>query len=321
MEDGEAIVIDTPIDSVSTEELINFIHTQLDATIKIVIPTHYHIDCIGGLDVFLADEIPTAASLRPISQLPTELDKVKFTFYSDMLISVGKHEISIFYPGPGHTQDNIVAYYPEDQMLFGGCLVKAKGATKGNLKDANTAEWSYSIERIEMKFPEIENEYWILDIGAAKLADTPEDFEVIVMPNLYGDVISDISAQITGSVGLAGSSNIGEECAKFEAIHGSAPDIAGKNIANPSALLNRSVMMLNHIGQSAIAEKIHDAWLYTIEQGVHTADIYDESHSKHKVGTKEFAEHVIANLGQKPSTFEAINYGNRAALKLPKYQK
>ena len=168
VEDGEAIVIDTPIDSVSTEELINFIHTQLNANITIVIPTHYHIDCIGGLDVFLADETTTVASFRTISQLPTELDKVEFTFYSDTLISLGKHEINIFYPGPGHTEDNIVAYYPKDQMLFGGCLIKAIDATKGNLQDANTEEWSNSIERIEMKFPEIE----VLVPGHGEAGDT-----------------------------------------------------------------------------------------------------------------------------------------------------
>jgi len=167
----------------------------------------------------------------------------------------------------------------------------------------------------------IENEHWIVDIGAAKVADTPEHFDVVVMPNLHGDVISDISAQITGSVGLCGSSNIGEECAMFEAIHGSAPDIAGRNIANPSALINGSLMMLNHIGQSMVAKRIHNAWLTTIEQGIHTADIYDEKTSSKKVGTSEFAEAVISNLGNKPTSFDPITYGNRAALKLPKYQK
>jgi isocitrate dehydrogenase len=87
------------------------------------------------------------------------------------------------------------------------------------------------------EYPEIEKEHWIVDIGAAKLADTPEAFDVIVMPNLYGDILSDVAAQIAGSVGLAGSANIGESCSMFEAIHGSAPRRAGQDIANPSGLL------------------------------------------------------------------------------------
>ena len=193
--------------------------------------------------------------------------------------------------------------------------------TKDNIMKQTDGLFHQVFDEIAAEYPEIENEHWIVDIGAAKVADTPEHFEVVVMPNLYDDVISDIAAQITGSVGLAGSSNIGEECAMFEAIHGSAPDIAGKNIANPSALMHGSLMMLNHIGQSLVAEKIHNAWLTTIEQGIHTADIYDEKTSKQKVGTKEFAAAVIANLGNKPSSFEPIQYGNRAALKLPTYQK
>jgi isocitrate dehydrogenase len=96
---------------------------------------------------------------------------------------------------------------------------------------------------IAEEYPEIESDHMIVDIGAAKVADTPENFDVIVLPNLYGDIISDIAAQISGSVGLAGSSNIGLECSMFEAIHGSAPDIAGNNIANPSGLLNGAIMM------------------------------------------------------------------------------
>jgi isocitrate dehydrogenase len=104
-------------------------------------------------------------------------------------------------------------------------------------------------DEIASEYPEIENEHWIIDIGAAKMADTPEIFDVIVMPNLYGDVLSDVAAQITGSVGLAGSANIGEECSMFEAIHGSARR-AGQNLANPSGLLQGAIMMLNHIGQT-----------------------------------------------------------------------
>ncbi|MCX6947761.1 MAG: isocitrate/isopropylmalate family dehydrogenase, partial [Verrucomicrobia bacterium] len=151
-------------------------------------------------------------------------------------------------------------------------------------------------------------EHWIVDIGAAKLADTPEAFDVIVMPNLYGDILSDVAAQIAGSVGLAGSANIGDGCAMFEAIHGSAPRRAGQNLANPSGLFLGAVQMLVHIGQADVAEKVHNAWLKTIEDGVHTYDIFKEGVSKEKVGTKEFAAAVVARIGQKPSHLKAVDY-------------
>jgi isocitrate dehydrogenase len=141
------------------------------------------------------------------------------------------------------------------------------------------------------------------------------------MPNLYGDILSDVAAQITGSVGLAGSANIGEECAMFEAIHGSAPRRAGQNLANPSGLLQGAVMMLNHIGQKDVAEKVQNAWLATIEAGIHTYDIYKEGISKQKVGTKEFAQAVINNLGKKPVTLAEVNYKNGHALNLKPYKR
>jgi isocitrate dehydrogenase len=193
--------------------------------------------------------------------------------------------------------------------------------SKDNIMKQTDGLFHQVFNEIAAEYPEIKNEHWIVDIGAAKVADSPEDFDVIVMPNLYGDIISDIAAQITGSVGLAGSSNIGEECAMFEAIHGTAPDIKGKNIANPSGLLQGAVMMLNHIGQTDIAEKVHNAWLKTIEEGTHTPDIYVEGVSKKKVGTKEFADAVIENLEQKPKVFSPVNYANSSALNLPKYQR
>ena len=143
-------------------------------------------------------------------------------------------------------------------------------------------------DEIAKEYPEIENEHWIIDIGAAKMADTPEAFDVIVMPNLYGDVLSDVAAQITGSVGLAGSANIGEECSMFEAIHGSAPNISGKNVANPSGLIQGAILMLNHIGQIKVAEKVQNAWLKTIEEGIHTNDIFKEGISKQLSSDRKF---------------------------------
>jgi len=193
--------------------------------------------------------------------------------------------------------------------------------TKDNIMKQTDGLFHQVFDEIAKEYPEIENEHWIIDIGAAKMADTPEVFDVIVMPNLYGDVLSDVAAQITGSVGLAGSANIGEECSMFEAIHGSAPRRAGQNVANPSGLLQGAIMMLNHIGETESAEKIQNAWLKTLEDGIHTYDIFKEGSSKQKVGTKEFAQAVIANLGQMPSVLKPVSYANNSALNLPKYVK
>lgn len=191
--------------------------------------------------------------------------------------------------------------------------------TKDNIMKQTDGLFHKVFDEIAKEYPEIENEHWIIDIGAAKMADTPEAFDVIVMPNLYGDVLSDVAAQITGSVGLAGSANIGDECAMFEAIHGSAPRRAGQNVANPSGLLQGAIMMLNHIGQSTVAEKVQNAWLKTLEDGIHTYDIFKEGTSKKQVSTTEFADAVIANLGQKPEILKAVSYANTAAINMPKY--
>jgi isocitrate dehydrogenase len=180
--------------------------------------------------------------------------------------------------------------------------------TKDNIMKLTDGLFHKVFEDVAKEYPDLEAEHWIVDIGAAKLADTPENFDVIIMPNLYGDILSDVAAQITGSVGLAGSANIGDQCAMFEAIHGSAPRRAGQNLANPSGLLLGAVMMLVHIGQGDVAEQVHNAWLKTMEDGIHTYDIYQEGVSKQKVGTREFAEAVVARLGQRPGTLKAVSY-------------
>jgi isocitrate dehydrogenase len=181
--------------------------------------------------------------------------------------------------------------------------------TKDNIMKQTDGLFHRVFDEVASLYPEIQNEHWIVDIGAAKLADTPEAFDVVVMPNLYGDILSDVAAQIAGSVGLAGSANIGDHAAMFEAIHGSAPRRAGQNLANPTGLLHGAIQMLVHIGQPDVATRVHNAWLRTIEDGVHTYDIFDESVSKQKVGTKEFADAVVARVGKSPEKLKAVHYG------------
>src|ERR1700731_1774356 len=185
--------------------------------------------------------------------------------------------------------------------------------TKDNIMKMTDGIFHKVFDEIGSLFPGIEKEHWIVDIGAAKLADTPEAFDVIVMPNLYGDILSDVAAQIAGSVGLAGSANIGEKYAMFEAIHGSAPRRANLNMANPSGLLLGAVLMLVHINQPEVAERVHNAWLRTIEDGIHTYDIFADGISRQKVGTKEFSRAVVERMGKKPEKLKAVSYAGAAS--------
>ena len=173
--------------------------------------------------------------------------------------------------------------------------------TKDNIMKLTDGLFHRVFTEIGAEYPDIVQEHQIIDIGAARLADTPERYDIVLTLNLYGDIISDIVAQVAGSVGLAGSANIGRTAALFEAIHGSAPDIAGQDIANPSGLLQAAGMMLRHLGQHEVASRIQNAWLCTLEDGLHTADIYQEGRSQQKVGTRAFADAVIARLGQLPT--------------------
>lgn len=180
--------------------------------------------------------------------------------------------------------------------------------TKDNIMKMTDGLFHKVFDEISQDYPNIQTDHMIIDIGAARLATQPSRFDVIVTPNLYGDIISDIAAELTGSVGLAPSANIGDDCAMFEAIHGSAPDIAGQGIANPSGLLLASVLMLNHIDQPDVAEKIHNAWLCAIEDGVHTTELAHSTGQNRPVGTQAFADAVIQRLGNKPKQFKSITY-------------
>jgi len=187
---------------------------------------------------------------------------------------------------------------------------------KDNIMKMTDGLFHAVFEEVAAEYPDIERERYIIDIGAARLATRPEQFDVIVTPNLYGDILSDIAAELAGSVGLAGSANVGEHVAMFEAIHGSAPDLAGRGVANPSGLLLSAVMMLVHIRQARVAERIHNAWLRTLEDGIHTVDIKGP-HTRRTVGTEYFARAVIERLGELPGTLRPVTYRDPAPAPLP----
>jgi isocitrate dehydrogenase len=178
--------------------------------------------------------------------------------------------------------------------------------SKDNIMKLTDGLFHKVFDEVKQDYPDIESDHWIIDIGSARLAANPSQFDVIVTGNLYGDIISDIASEITGSVGIGASYNRGYDCAMFEAVHGSAPDIAGQDIANPSGLLLAGVMMLNHVGQHDVAVKVHNAWLKTIDDGLHTADLKVSHVNERHVGTKEFADAVIDRLGEEPRGLKPV---------------
>ena len=202
--------------------------------------------------------------------------------------------------------ERIVRYAFEYARAYGRSKVTCM--SKDNIMKLTDGLFHQVFREVAAEYPDIESEHQIIDIGAARLATRPEDFDVIVAPNLYGDILSDIASSVSGSIGLAGSANIGEDVAMFEAVHGSAPDIAGQDVANPSGLLLAAIQMLVHLGESSIAESINNAWLATLESGVHTPGIYREGVSSSCVGTRAFARAVIGNLGQVPRELTPVHY-------------
>ncbi len=265
-----------------------------------------------SLNVTLRKTLGLFANIRPVMAM----DPFITTGHPNMDVVIVRENEEDLYAGIEHQQtqdvvqclklitrpgsEKIIRYAFEYARAYG--RKKVTCMVKDNIMKLTDGLFHQVFKEISADYPDIITESQIIDIGAARLAARPEDYDVIVTSNLYGDIISDIVAEIAGSVGLAGSANIGKDVAMFEAIHGSAPDIAGKNIANPSGLINAAVMMLAHIGQPKIADKIKNAWLRTIEDGIHTADIFNPKSSTKRVSCTEFAEAVIARLGQVPAT-------------------
>jgi isocitrate dehydrogenase len=204
--------------------------------------------------------------------------------------------------------ESIIRYAFEYARAYG--RKKVTCMAKDNIMKLTDGLFHQVFDEVAAEYPGIRSEHQIIDIGAARLAAQPETLDVIVTLNLYGDILSDIAAQLAGSIGFAASANIGHSAAMFEAVHGSAPDIAGKDVANPSGLLIAATQMLVHLGFGSVGEVIKNAWLSTLEDGIHTADIYREGLSQEKVGTRHFTEAVIARLGQKPRLLQAVEYND-----------
>jgi metallo-beta-lactamase class B len=153
---NEAVVFDTPADDETSSELIEWINKSLNCKIIAVIPTHYHVDNLGGLDEFHRQGIASYAYYKTI-QLAKEnnLPAPQHSFDERMELKVGNEKVYIEFWGEGHTCDNIIGYFPSEDIMFGGCLMKEVGAGKGNLEEANVEEWSETVRKIKIKYPTV----------------------------------------------------------------------------------------------------------------------------------------------------------------------
>ena len=154
---GEAIVFDTPTNNWASEELIEWIENLNNVKVKAVVVTHFHADCLGGLEAFHKNNIPSFALNRTIALAKREVMTMPQNgFESKLELKVGRKKVLSEFWGPGHTEDNIIGYFPSEKVMFGGCLIKTKGASKGNLNDANVSEWSNTVVRLKDEYPNAE---------------------------------------------------------------------------------------------------------------------------------------------------------------------
>ena len=168
---------------------------------------------------------------------------------------------------------------------------------------------------VAKEYPELKADDVIVDDLCMKLVTRPDTFDVVVLTNLQGDIVSDLCAGLVGGLGFAPSANIGDHISIFEAVHGTAPDIAGKNIANPTALLLSGLAMLRHVGLTENAAIIENALLYTLENGVHTGDFGDKSIPS--VNTTQFADAIIGNFGKLPAQGAKAIIANKPGTPVP----
>ena len=156
--ENKGVIFDTPTDDKSSSELINFVTNELKSQITGLIPTHFHKDCVGGIAEFENHNIPIYASnqtLKLLQKNGQKFSKQIKTFDKNLILDVGNKKVYAEYFGEGHTKDNLVGYFPNDNAVFGGCLIKEIDASKGNLEDANIKEWSVTVEKVKLKYPNV----------------------------------------------------------------------------------------------------------------------------------------------------------------------
>ncbi len=230
-----------------------------------------------------------------------------------------------------HTPDAAVSYRfitrPGSAQFIRYCFEYAKQAGirkitcshKANIMKLSDGLFMNTFYEIAKEHPEFEINDLIVDDLAMKLVRQPDKFEMIVLTNLQGDIMSDLCAGLVGGLGFAPSANIGDKISIFEAVHGTAPDIAGKNIANPTSLLLSGTLLLKHLGMNGHADNIENAWLKTIEEGSHTGDFGDPRQGLKS--TTEFTQQIIENLGQHAEGTVRKSAGSAVNFKRPEMPK
>ena len=262
-------------------------------------------------NVTLRKFFETYGNIRPVRELPGIR-----TPYSGRGIDfvVVRENVEDLYAGIEHMQTpgvaqalKIVSRKGSEKIIrLAFELARAEGrnsvhcATKANILKLTEGLFKSVFEEVSKDYPEIRAEHQIVDNCAHQLVLRPEQFDVIVMTNMNGDILSDLASALIGGLGFAPSANLGDDVAIFEAVHGSAPSIAGKDIANPTALIQSAVLMLRHLGEMKAADDVENALLVTLEEGkALTTDIAGLA----GVGTKAFAQEVIKNLGRAPKAY------------------
>lgn len=281
---------------------------------------------VKSLNVTLRKSLGLFANIRPVKALAPIIE-ARFPALDVIVVRENEEDL---YAGIEHRQteevyqclklmsrpgtERLIRYAFEYTRAMGRKRITCM--TKDNIMKMTDGMFHAVFREIAPEYPDIATDHMIIDIGTARLATRPESFDVLVLPNLYGDILSDVVAELSGSVGLAGSCNLGATAAMYEAIHGSAPDIAGRGIANPSGLLNGAIMMLRDMGLPQAAT-IENAWLRTLEDGLHTGDVRLSVPNAKRVGTREFAEGIVARLGQKPVVLKPASETHAGAVKIP----
>ncbi len=264
-------------------------------------------------NVTLRKVFETYGNIRPIRELPGV--KTRFSGSGVDLVVV-RENVEDLYAGIEHQQTPNVAQCLK-LMSRSGCekiirlafeVARAEGrrtvhcATKANIMKLTEGLMKRTFESLAPEYADIKAEHIIVDNCAHQLVRFPQHFEVIVTSNMNGDILSDLTSGLVGGLGFAPGVNIGSEVAIFEAVHGSAPNLAGKNAANPSAVILSSVMLLKHLGLTEAAALIKNALLATLEAGIVTGDVDTD---RQKVSTSQFTDSVIEHFGKMPSQFSA----------------
>ncbi len=274
-------------------------------------------------NVTLRKLFETYGNIRPVRELPGVP-----TPYSGRGIDliVVRENVEDLYAGIEHMQTPSVAQCLkliskkgcEKIVRLGFEVARAEGrkrvacATKSNIMKLTEGMLKRTFEEIAPEYPDIESWHVIIDNAAHQLVKKPEQFDIIITTNMNGDIISDLSSALVGGLGFAPSANLGNEVAIFEAVHGSAPKYAGKNVINPTAVILTSVMMLRYLGEFEAASAIENAVMYTLEEGTYRPrDVVGDAAG---APTTVYTDAIIKNLGKKPSNYQVRDY---QAIKLP----